>query len=153
MMPAIGTPVAANTSLGASLILSPCLRCLPRAAEDRMCTDDVTALRWENKQKKKRAIRLGTIAKLLLRSVAFIATMRISVDSKQVSSFLFLLRGRGGGILNQSTFLKSPLFPRSLNDHSHLMLHKTNSQYEKRCHCSCGCKISQVYLFQFIARN
>lgn len=40
MMPAIGTPVAANTSLGASLILLPCLWCLLRAG-DRTRTDDI----------------------------------------------------------------------------------------------------------------
>jgi len=64
MMPAIGAPVAANTSLGASLILLPCLRCLLRAT-NWTCTDYI--LRYIDTE---RAIRLDT--KLLLRSIALL---------------------------------------------------------------------------------
>lgn len=59
MMPAIGTPVAANTSLGASLN-SFTLPISASVARYRTCTTTIcTALRYDT----KRAIRLGTIAK------------------------------------------------------------------------------------------
>lgn len=83
MMPAIGTPVAANTSLGASLILLPCLWW--SASGGRSDAWWYTALCW-----RERAIRLGTIAPPIS---CFIMATLISecVDSNASTKFLCLL--------------------------------------------------------------